>query len=151
MTCPFAAGLARLNSGDDESEATRGGGDDSADRHKTGRSRQPLKSKDDRLKPCRQSSMQITSSLLGEDIEDSEDTQTLNLKHLRAAVLMLTNPSNEVIAVALEALLSKNEVPLPTSTSLEKLLDNVEIEENYNLLEDIYETLNYDCGKIIHY
>ncbi|XP_014224576.1 head-specific guanylate cyclase [Trichogramma pretiosum] len=145
MTCPFAAGLARLNSGDDESEATRGGGDDSADRHKTGRSRQPLKSKDDRLKPCRQSSMQITSSLLGEDIEDSEDTQTLNLKHLRAAVLMLTNPSNEVIAVALEALLSKNEVPLPTSTSLEKLLDNVEIEENYNLLEDIYETLNYDC------
>ncbi|CAB0041914.1 unnamed protein product, partial [Trichogramma brassicae] len=94
MTCPFAAGLARLNSGDDESEATRsGGGDDSGDRHKTGRTRQPLKSKDDRLKPCRQSSMQITSSLLGEDIEDSEDTQTLNLKHLRAAVLMLTNPS----------------------------------------------------------
>lgn len=30
----------------------------------------------------------------------------------------------------------------------EKLLSNVEEEENYNLLEDIYETLNYDCGKI---
>jgi len=31
----------------------------------------------------------------------------------------------------------------------EKLLNNVEEEENYNLLEDVYETLNYDCGKII--
>lgn len=31
----------------------------------------------------------------------------------------------------------------------EKLLNNVEEEENYNLLEDIYETLNYDCGKIL--
>lgn len=33
----------------------------------------------------------------------------------------------------------------------EKLLYNVDNEENYNLLEDIYETLNYDCGKIIHF
>ncbi|EZA55251.1 Head-specific guanylate cyclase [Ooceraea biroi] len=30
-------------------------------------------------------------------------------------------------------------------SSLEKLLSNAEEEENYNLLEDIYETLNYDC------
>ncbi|XP_015604589.1 head-specific guanylate cyclase isoform X2 [Cephus cinctus] len=36
-------------------------------------------------------------------------------------------------------------MPLSTSASLEKLLYNVENEENYNLLEDIYETLNYDC------
>lgn len=28
-----------------------------------------------------------------EETEDAEDTQTLNLKHLRAAVLVLTNPS----------------------------------------------------------
>ncbi|CAL1683524.1 unnamed protein product [Lasius platythorax] len=102
---------------------------------------------DERSKPSRQSSVQITSSLLGEDSDDLEDTQTLNLKHLRAAVTLLTNPLNEVVAVALEALLNKHEVPLPTSTtsSLEKLLNNVEEEENYNLLEDIYETLNYDC------
>lgn len=31
----------------------------------------------------------------------------------------------------------------------EKLLCNVEAEENYNLLEDIYETLSYDCGKML--
>ncbi|XP_071559242.1 guanylate cyclase 1 soluble subunit alpha 2 [Temnothorax nylanderi] len=100
-----------------------------------------------RIVQNRQTSVQITSSLLGEDGDDLEDTQTLNLKHLRAAVTLLTNPSNEVVVVALEALLNKHEVPLPTSTtsSLEKLLNNVEEEENYNLLEDIYETLNYDC------
>lgn len=50
------------------------------------------KSKQDKIKTPRQSSIQITSSLLGED-EEPEDTQTLNLKHLRAAVLMLTNPT----------------------------------------------------------
>ncbi|KAL2746909.1 head-specific guanylate cyclase [Vespula maculifrons] len=55
---------------------------------------------------------------------------------------------NEVIAVALQALLNKSEVSLPSSTSLDKLLYNVDAEENYNLLEDIYETLNYDCGSI---
>lgn len=31
----------------------------------------------------------------------------------------------------------------------DKLLYNVDAEENYNLLEDIYETLNYDCGKFL--
>lgn len=30
----------------------------------------------------------------------------------------------------------------------EELLGNLENEENYNLLKDIYETLNYDCGEI---
>ncbi|KAJ8676637.1 hypothetical protein QAD02_012424 [Eretmocerus hayati] len=52
---------------------------------------------------------------------------------------------NEVIAVALESLLSKSQAACPTASSLEKLLENVESEENYNLLEDIYEILNYDC------
>lgn len=33
----------------------------------------------------------------------------------------------------------------------DKLLYNVDAEENYNLLEDIYETLNYDCGKSQRY
>ncbi|KAI4491652.1 hypothetical protein M0804_003044 [Polistes exclamans] len=98
----------------------------------------------ERSKPSRQSSVQIACSLLGEDNDDIENTQTLNLKHLRAAVLVLTNPSNDVVAIALEALL-KNEVSLPISTSLDKLLYNVDTEENYNLLEDIYETLNYNC------
>ncbi|XP_033216958.1 head-specific guanylate cyclase [Belonocnema kinseyi] len=130
MACPFSrfAGSSVEDEGKDVTD----------DHPRTGHATR------DKLKPFRQSSVQITSSLLGEDFDDQEDTQTLNLKHLRAAVLMLTNPSNEVIAVALEALLNKNEVPLPTSVSLEKLLYNVEIEENYNLLEDIYETLNYD-------
>ncbi|XP_011644871.1 head-specific guanylate cyclase isoform X1 [Pogonomyrmex barbatus] len=134
MACPFSSRRFKLTHRDDN---TREG-----DHRRTARLRQ-----DERSKASRQSSVQITSSLLGEDGDDFEDTQTLNLKHLRAAVTLLTNPSNDVVAVALEVLLNKHEIPLPTTTtsSLEKLLSNVEEEENYNLLEDIYETLNYDC------
>lgn len=134
MACPFSNRRLKLIHRDEGS--------------REGNHRRIARIRPDELdKPSRQSSVQITSSLLGEDGDDLEDTQTLNLKHLRAAVTLLTNPSNEVVAVALEALLNKHEVPLPTSTtsSLEKLLNNVEEEENYNLLEDIYETLNYDC------
>ncbi|KAF7991668.1 hypothetical protein HCN44_010469 [Aphidius gifuensis] len=127
MACPFSRGFEKNNSSDD----TADGG--SCDR------------KNDRFKPTRQSSVLITSSLLGEEIDDQEDTQTLNLKHLRAAVLILTNPSNEVMAVALSGILNQDDIPVTTMTSLEKLLYNVDNDENYNLLEDIYETLNYDC------
>ncbi|KAL6256937.1 hypothetical protein P5V15_011872 [Pogonomyrmex californicus] len=132
MACPFSSRGFKLTHRNDN---TREGDD------------RRITRQDERSKASRQSSVQITSSLLGEDGDDFEDTQTLNLKHLRAAVTLLTNPSNDVVAVALEVLLNKHEIPLPTTTtsSLEKLLSNVEEEENYNLLEDIYETLNYDC------
>ncbi|KYN20608.1 Head-specific guanylate cyclase [Trachymyrmex cornetzi] len=135
MACPFSSRRFKLTHRDDSSRE--------GDHRRLARIRQDERDID----VLRQSSVQITSSLLGEDGDDLENTQTLNLKHLRAAVTLLTNPSNEVVAMALEALLNKHEVPLPTSTtsSLEKLLSNVEEEENYNLLEDIYETLNYDC------
>ncbi|XP_029171969.1 head-specific guanylate cyclase isoform X1 [Nylanderia fulva] len=134
MACPFSSRRFKLDRKDESKDG---------DHRRIPRIRQDERTS----KPSRQSSVQITSSLLGEDGDDLEDTQTLNLKHLRAAVTLLTNPLNEVVAVALEALLNKHEVPLPTSTtsSLEKLLNNVDEEENYNLLEDIYETLNYDC------
>ncbi|XP_043476394.1 head-specific guanylate cyclase isoform X2 [Leptopilina heterotoma] len=141
MACPFSQSFAITSCKENEEEEEEEEGKDVTDDHpRYNRGR-----RDDKLKPFRQSSVQITSSLLGEEIDEEEDTQTLNLKHLRAAVLMLTNPSNEVIAVALEAFLSKNQVPFTISTSLEKLLCNIEIEENYNLLEDIYETLNDKC------
>ncbi|XP_053598429.1 head-specific guanylate cyclase [Microplitis demolitor] len=146
MACPFSrAYTSRMNDDDDEDDCDERGESSGASVGRKYSNDGRLNSKNNRLKTCRQSSVQITSSLLGEEIDDQEDTQTLNLKHLRAAVLILTKPSNEVIAVALSALLSQGEVPLSTSTSLEKLLYNVDCEENYNLLEDIYETLNYDC------
>ncbi|XP_043267623.1 head-specific guanylate cyclase [Venturia canescens] len=141
MACPFSRGFAKTRSEDENinSESTKTlSKEDEASRSERTR-------KTDRAKPSRQSSVQITSSLLGEEIEEEEDTQTLNLKHLRAAVLVLTNPSNEVMAVALSVLLSKDEVSLSISEPLEELLTNLENEENYNLLKDIYETLNYDC------
>lgn len=78
MACPFSRGFSRTRL-EDEPEGGKTGG--------------TRMNRMDRFRPCRQSSVQITSSLLGEEIDDQEDTQTLNLKHLRAAVLVLTNPS----------------------------------------------------------
>lgn len=80
MACPFSriSGPSRVDGAGDDQPV---GSDDIARRI------------NERFKPSRQSSVQITSSLLGEEIDEQEDTQTLNLKHLRAAVLVLTNPS----------------------------------------------------------
>ena len=132
MACPFSR--ERFKTSCDE-----GSGKEGNSRPRIGRF-----GRDDGGK-SRQASFEVTSLLMKEETEDAEDTQTLNLKHLRSAVLVLTNPSNEVVAMALGALLSKGEEPLSTASYLEKLLYNFDVEENYNLLEDIYETLNYHC------
>ncbi|XP_076621195.1 guanylate cyclase 1 soluble subunit alpha 2 isoform X1 [Colletes latitarsis] len=131
MACPFSR--ERFKAQCDEGSGTQGN------------SRRIARFGRDDGGKSRQSSFDVTSLMMREEIEDPEDTQTLNLKHLRAAVLVLTNPSNEVVAVALGALLVKGEEQLLFARSLEKLLYNVDAEENYNLLEDIYETLNYHC------
>ncbi|XP_076179143.1 guanylate cyclase 1 soluble subunit alpha 2 [Ptiloglossa arizonensis] len=130
MACPFSR--ERFKAEHDEGSDTQGNS-----RARIGRLGQDDKS--------RQSSFEVTSLLMREEIEDPEDTQTLNLKHLRAAVLVLTNPSNEVVAVALKALLSKGVVSLLFARCLETLLYIVDIKENYNLLEDIYETVSNHC------
>lgn len=80
MACPFSGRGIKLTHRDDNGSE----GDDC----KLAKIRQ-----DELAKALRQSSVQITSSLLGEDGDDLEDTQTLNLKHLRAAVILLTKPS----------------------------------------------------------
>lgn len=78
MACPFSR--ERFKAEHDEGSDTQGNS-----RARIGRLGQDDKS--------RQSSFEVTSLLMREEIEDPEDTQTLNLKHLRAAVLVLTNPS----------------------------------------------------------
>ncbi|KAH0557567.1 hypothetical protein KQX54_008355, partial [Cotesia glomerata] len=90
MACPFSRGFTRT-----KLESDREGCDDegSSGRKFSNDSIGKLPCKSERFRTCRQSSIQITSSLLGEEIDDQEDTQTLNLKHLRAAVLILTKPS----------------------------------------------------------
>ncbi|KAL2746910.1 head-specific guanylate cyclase [Vespula maculifrons] len=80
MACPFSrAHTTEIVPSDDERDVSKS-----------------TRISEDRSKPSRQSSVQIACSLLGEDNDDIEDTQTLNLKHLRAAVLVLTNPSRSV-------------------------------------------------------
>lgn len=81
MACPFSGGRFAKSAHKDERNIE-------GDHRSLTRIRQ-----DERGKPPRQTSVQITSSLLGEDNEELEDTQTLNLKHLRAAVIVLNNPS----------------------------------------------------------
>lgn len=84
MACPFS-GLSRLNSD---------GSNDDDQQHKQTPTKHVKRNEDRQSKPARQSSVQIASLLLhGEDVDDQEDNQTLNLKHLRSAVLMLTNPA----------------------------------------------------------
>ncbi|EGI65483.1 hypothetical protein G5I_05995 [Acromyrmex echinatior] len=81
MACPFSSRRFKLTHRDDSSRE--------GDHRRIARIRQDERDID----VLRQSSVQITSSLLGEDGDDLENTQTLNLKHLRAAVTLLTNPS----------------------------------------------------------
>ena len=87
MACPFSRGFGKARFEDEGKDR------ESAETKEDDASRTSRPRRTDRVKPSRQSSVQITSSLLGEEIEEEEDTQTLNLKHLRAAVLVLTNPS----------------------------------------------------------
>lgn len=79
MACPFSS--ERFNESYDD-----GDGDESGDAQRIGGI-----GHNDAAK-SRQSSIEVSTLLTREEIEDAEDTQTLNLKHLRAAVLVLTNP-----------------------------------------------------------
>ncbi|KOC66208.1 hypothetical protein WH47_07277 [Habropoda laboriosa] len=78
MACPFSRDLLKASCDEQPEDNSR---------PRIGRLR-----RDDGSK-SRQSSFEVTSLLMREENEDVEDTQTLNLKHLRAAVLVLTNPS----------------------------------------------------------
>ena len=80
MACPFSRDLSKA------------GCDEQAARRDSDRSRIVRLGRGDSGR-SRQSSFEVTSLLMREETEDAEDTQTLNLKHLRAAVLILTNPS----------------------------------------------------------
>ncbi|KAK1121792.1 hypothetical protein K0M31_010103 [Melipona bicolor] len=81
MACPFSRDLSKAASCGEQ-----------AARRDTDRSRIVRLGRGDSGR-SRQSSFEVTSLLMREETEDAEDTQTLNLKHLRAAVLILTNPS----------------------------------------------------------
>lgn len=87
MACPFSRRHVPVLS--DQDDVVRQPGQDST---------RDAGSQNRRLRAARQSSVQITS-FLGDEIDDQENTQTLNLKHLRAAVLVLTNPSVRILRI----------------------------------------------------
>ncbi|XP_017766101.1 PREDICTED: head-specific guanylate cyclase [Eufriesea mexicana] len=137
MACPFARGILKASC--DEAEDN-------------GRQRISKLGRDDGGK-SRQSSFEFTSLLMGEETEDAEDTQTLNLKHLTEAVLVLTNPPDEAVAEALEALLIKGPKVFCFARYFSKAMLCNFYEENCSLLEEIYETINlhYDVNASMFY
>lgn len=86
MACPLSHGF--LNKGRSNDNAQQEGANNAA----AGQHQQRREERSSKI-GARQSSVHITSALLGDEGEELEDTQTINLKHLRAAVLVLTNPS----------------------------------------------------------
>ncbi|CAH1108833.1 unnamed protein product [Psylliodes chrysocephalus] len=79
----------------------------------------------------KQSSVQITD-------DDEEDRNTLNLKHLNEAILILTSPTNEAVQQALTSLILKEYNPY-RYRCLDKLPQNVTNCPHYAYLEDLYD------------
>lgn len=96
------------------------------------------------LTAARQSSVQIPNEELSalQDLEEEQDRNTLNLKHLSAAILLLTSPPNDAVQTALFSLLVKErdaEDIFDRHGCLKKLPSDVTVCSNYAYLEDIYD------------
>ncbi|XP_031838646.1 guanylate cyclase 1 soluble subunit alpha 2 isoform X2 [Nomia melanderi] len=137
MACPFSS--ERFSASCDD-----GNGDEGEDAQRIGGI-----GRNDAAK-SRQSSIEVTTLLAREELEDAEDTQTLNLKHLSDAVLVLTNPTNGAVAIALENVLRQDEDLIQTTGPLDKILLDIDPEKRLSLLKKIYEilTYNFDSGKV---
>ncbi|XP_025832310.1 head-specific guanylate cyclase [Agrilus planipennis] len=86
----------------------------------------------------RQCSVQIASM----DEEGGEDNCTLNSKRLAAALRLLTSPPNEALQVAYSSLQKKADYNLWSGlSSLCRLPDDVSTCNNYDFLEDLYDTV----------
>lgn len=87
----------------------------------------------------RQSSFQIPTA---EELDD-EEKNTLNLKHLSAAIKILTHPSNEALQAALTSLLNKEDLCESNSYScLTSLPEDVGNCSHYAYLEDLYDIIS---------
>ncbi|XP_066257078.1 head-specific guanylate cyclase [Euwallacea similis] len=82
----------------------------------------------------RQGSVQIALE------EEEEVKNTLNLKHLSSAILVLTNPPNEIVQEAVKSLTQKED----KYDCLNKLPHDVSSCQHYAYLEDIYDILRWD-------
>ncbi|KAL1509679.1 hypothetical protein ABEB36_004384 [Hypothenemus hampei] len=93
-----------------------------------------------RASTTRQGSLQIALE------EEEEDKNTLNLKHLNTAILILTNPPNEAMQQAVKSLIQKERLEHEPSRydCLNKLPENVSNCQHYAYLEDIYEILRWE-------
>ncbi|XP_049826042.1 head-specific guanylate cyclase [Aethina tumida] len=88
----------------------------------------------------RQNSIQIPG-----DYQEDEGTNTLNLKQLNAAILLLTAPPNEALQIALESVIRRgSETNAATYSCLKALPKVVEACSNYAYLDDIYDLVSSD-------
>ncbi|XP_045480514.1 head-specific guanylate cyclase [Harmonia axyridis] len=91
---------------------------------------------------ARQASIQIPQ---GDQESEDEDRNTLNLKHLNAAILLLTSPPNDAVQTALRALLAKERKDNPQKYScLNGLPEDITEFKNYAFLDDLYDFVRDD-------
>ncbi|CAG9858573.1 unnamed protein product [Phyllotreta striolata] len=91
----------------------------------------------------KRSMTQKQSSIQIPDEQDEENRNTLNLKHLSEAILILTSPTNEAVQQALASLVLKEYNPYKYKC-LDKLPQNVTNCPNYAYLEDLYDTIKLE-------
>ncbi|XP_060531706.1 head-specific guanylate cyclase isoform X1 [Cylas formicarius] len=97
------------------------------------------KTKLKRMLTTRQSSIQIAID------DEPEDKNTLNLKHLNAAILTLTAPSNDAIQEAVKSLIAREQQKNPQRYQcLQRLPQNISRCSHYAYLEDIYDLVQRD-------
>ncbi|XP_044749887.1 head-specific guanylate cyclase [Coccinella septempunctata] len=91
---------------------------------------------------ARQSSIHIPQG----DLEaDDDDRNTLNLKHLNAAILLLTSPPNDAVQIALTSLLQKERLDDAGKYScLDNLPRDIGQYKNYAFLDDLYDFVEGD-------
>ncbi|XP_050303714.1 head-specific guanylate cyclase-like [Anthonomus grandis grandis] len=78
--------------------------------------------------------------------DEEEDKNTLNLKHLNSAILILTNPPNAAIHEAITTLLQKeNDEPETTTYQCLNILpEQLSDCNHYAYLEDVYEIIRWN-------
>ncbi|CAH1174093.1 unnamed protein product [Phaedon cochleariae] len=89
----------------------------------------------------RQDSIQVG----GEEPQEEEDKNTLTLKHLNEAILVLTSPTNEAVQQALASLVLKEAASNPLRyCCLDMLPQNVTNCSHYAYLEDLYDIIKLE-------
>ncbi|XP_076294819.1 guanylate cyclase 1 soluble subunit alpha 2 [Lasioglossum baleicum] len=129
MACPFSRDPFKPSYVDESS-------DEGNDRQRIG------KIGKDNGSRSRQSSFDVPTSAMREEANNGKRTKTINLLHLRSAVLVLTNPTNESIMVAMGNVLRKHQDPIPPPVGVKLHYMTSHVVQDFNVLDNLFDVLN---------